>query len=60
MFKDGFMIKSKVVGHLLQLMILFKVLTKKLVKDGASQFQNFRLNFHNFHSLLYMRVSWLG
>jgi hypothetical protein len=28
--------------------ILFKVLAKKFVKDGASQFQNFRVNFHNF------------
>jgi hypothetical protein len=29
-------------------MILFKVLTKKFVRDGDSQFQNFFVNFHNF------------
>jgi hypothetical protein len=42
MFKDGqtnFMMKSEVVDHLKSVMILFKVLTKKFVKDSASQFQ---------------------
>jgi hypothetical protein len=34
-------------------MILFKVLTKKCVKDSASQFQNFPMIFHEFHALLY-------
>jgi hypothetical protein len=29
------------------MMVLFKVLTKKFEKDGASQFQRFRVNFHN-------------
>jgi hypothetical protein len=29
------------------------VLTRKSVKDGASQFQNFRVNFHKFHAVLY-------
>jgi hypothetical protein len=33
-------------------MILFKVLTKKFVKAGASQVQNFYVNFHKFHALL--------
>jgi hypothetical protein len=33
--------------------IFFKVLTKKFVKDGASQFQNFRVNFHKFHAVIY-------
>jgi hypothetical protein len=31
--------KSKVVGHLQSVMFLFKVLTKKFVKDDASQLQ---------------------
>jgi hypothetical protein len=31
-------------------MILFKVLTKKCVKDSASQFQKFRVNFHKLHA----------
>jgi hypothetical protein len=37
----------------------FKVLTKNIVKDGTSQFQNFRANIHKFHSL-FMRLSQLG
>jgi hypothetical protein len=41
-------------------MILFKVLTKKLVKDGALQFQNFHVNFHTFHSLFSTRLSQIG
>jgi hypothetical protein len=38
-------------------MILFKVLTKKLEKDGDSQFQNFRVNFHKFHAVFPTRLS---
>jgi hypothetical protein len=41
-------------------MILFKVLTKKFVKDGASQFQNIRVNFHTFHTLFSARLSQIG
>jgi hypothetical protein len=41
-------------------MILLKVLTKKFVKDGASQFQNFRVNFHKFHALFSTRLSQVG
>jgi hypothetical protein len=41
-------------------MILFKVLTKKFVKDGASQFQNFRVNFHRFCALFCAVLSQLG
>jgi hypothetical protein len=43
-------------------MILFKVLTKKLVKDGASQCQNFYINFHIFcaHCPLWDHHSRLG
>jgi hypothetical protein len=40
--------------------ILFKVLTKKFVKDGASQFQNFHVNIHMFHSLFSARISQIG
>jgi hypothetical protein len=40
-------------------MILFKVLTKKYVKDGASQFTNFHVNFHKFQALSYTRLSQL-
>jgi hypothetical protein len=38
-------------------MILFKVLTKKFVKDSATQFQNFHVNFHKLHSLFSKRLS---
>jgi hypothetical protein len=38
----------------------FKVLTKKYVKDGASQFQNFHVNFQKFHALFSMILSYLG
>jgi hypothetical protein len=31
--------------HLSWVMILFEVLTKQFVKDGASQFRNFHVNF---------------
>jgi hypothetical protein len=36
---------------------LFKVLAKKFVKNGASQFQKFRVNFHQFHAVFSMRLS---
>jgi hypothetical protein len=29
-------------------------------KDGTSQFQKFRMNFHKFHALFSMRLSQLG
>jgi hypothetical protein len=38
-------------------MNLFKVLTKKFVKDGTSQFQKFHVTFHKFHTLFSMRLS---
>jgi hypothetical protein len=38
-------------------MNLFTVLTKKFVKDGTSQFQNFHVNFHKFHALLSVKLS---
>jgi hypothetical protein len=41
-------------------MILFKVLTKKHVKDGTSQLQNFSVNFHKFHTRFSTRLSQLG
>jgi hypothetical protein len=30
------------------------------MEDGATQFENFYVNFHKFHSLFYMRLSQLG
>jgi hypothetical protein len=39
------------------MIILFKVLTKKFVKDSASQFQNFCVNFHKSHTLFCTRFS---
>jgi hypothetical protein len=54
MGEQMFMMNSKVVRHLQSVMSLFKV------KDGASQFQNFRVNFHKFHALFSTRLSQLG
>jgi hypothetical protein len=49
-----FMMKSKVVSQPSVVSdILFEVLTKRFVKDGASQFQNFRVHFKISHSTLY-------
>jgi hypothetical protein len=39
---------------------LFKVLTKKFVKDSPSEFQYFHVNFHKFHGLFSTRSSQLG
>jgi hypothetical protein len=50
-----FNMKSEVVGHLQRVMILFKVLMKKKQKHGASQLQNFSVNFHKFHALFSTR-----
>jgi hypothetical protein len=36
---------------------MFKLLTKKFVKYGTAQFQNFHVNFHKFHALFPMRLS---
>jgi hypothetical protein len=36
-------------GRLSVVMMLFKVMKKKVLKDGASQFQKFYVNFHKFH-----------
>jgi hypothetical protein len=33
---------------------------QKYVKDGTSQFQNFRVNFHTFQKLFSTRLSQLG
>jgi hypothetical protein len=41
-------------------MILFRVLTKKLVKAGASQFQNLRVDFLEFHALFSVRLLQFG
>jgi hypothetical protein len=33
---------------------------KKIVKDSSSQFQDFHVNFHKFHTLFFMSLSQLG
>jgi hypothetical protein len=38
-------------------MILFKVLTK-IVKDGSSQFQNFRVIYRKFHEIITVRLGY--
>jgi hypothetical protein len=38
-------------------MILFEVLTNKFMKDGASQFQKFRVNVHKLYALFSTRLS---
>jgi hypothetical protein len=40
--------------------ILYKVLTKKFMKDGDSEFQNFLVNFLKFHTLFSTRLLQLG
>jgi hypothetical protein len=35
-------------------------MTKKIVKDGGSQFQNFHVNFHKFHTLFSTDYQRLG
>jgi hypothetical protein len=35
-------------------------LTKKYVKDIASKYQKFRVNFHRFHALFSTKLSQLG
>jgi hypothetical protein len=44
----------EVVGHLVRVVI------KECVKDTASQFQKFRVNFYKFHALFSIRLSHLG
>jgi hypothetical protein len=39
-------------------MILFKVLSKKFVKDSALQFQNFHVNYPKFHPQDYQRLGY--
>jgi hypothetical protein len=38
-------------------MILFIVSTKEFFKVGASRFENFRVKYHKFHTLLSLRLS---
>jgi hypothetical protein len=39
---------------------LVQSIDKKFVKDDASQFQNFRVNFHKFHTLFCTRLPQSG
>jgi hypothetical protein len=54
--------KSKVVSQptVVSDDLVQTVETKKFVKDGSSQFQNFHVNFHKFHPLFSMRILQLG
>jgi hypothetical protein len=36
---------------------LVQSVDQKFMKDGASQFLNFRVNFHKFHALISKRLS---
>jgi hypothetical protein len=36
---------------------LVQSVDKKFAKDGVSQFQNFRVDFHKFHALFSTRLS---
>jgi hypothetical protein len=55
-----FTMKSEVVGHLYWVLILLRVLPKTIVKDGASKFQTFLMNFRKFHALFSTGLSQLG
>jgi hypothetical protein len=39
---------------------MFKVLIKTFVKEGASQLQNFLVNFHKFHAISSIILLQLG
>jgi transposase len=39
---------------------LVQTVAKQFVKDGASQFQNFCVNFRTFHALFSTRLSQIG
>jgi hypothetical protein len=39
---------------------LVRSVDQKFVKDGASQFQSFQVNFDKFHALFSTRLSQLG
>jgi hypothetical protein len=39
---------------------LVQTVDQQICKYGASQFQNFHVNFHKFHSLFFTRFSQLG
>jgi hypothetical protein len=56
MSEQMFTMNSKVVGQPCVVTDdLVEVLTKKSVKDGASRFQNFHVNFHKFQALFSTR-----
>jgi hypothetical protein len=51
-----FMMKSEVVDWTsIMSNDLVQSVEQKFVKDGTSQFQNFRVNFHKFHALISTR-----
>jgi hypothetical protein len=51
MSKQMLTMKNEVVSQPERVIILFKAVSKKSVKDGISQFQNLCVNFYKFHAL---------
>jgi hypothetical protein len=61
MGEQMFTMKSEVVGRPAVVSDdLLQSVAKKIVKDGASQFQNFRVNFHKFYPLFSTTVLQFG
>jgi hypothetical protein len=61
MDEQMFTMKSEVVGRPSVVSdVLFQEWTKQFVKDGASQFQNFHVNFHKFHPVFSTTVLHFG
>jgi hypothetical protein len=58
--EQTFMMKSEMVRPAILFLILFEVLTKKFVNDGASQFHNFQANFSKFQALFSKKLSQLA
>jgi hypothetical protein len=61
MGEQMFTMKSEVVGQASVVSDdLVQTVDLKFVKDGTLQFQNFRVDFNQFHALFSMRLSQLG
>jgi hypothetical protein len=58
--KQMFTMQNEVVNHLQFAMILLELLTKNSVKDGISQFQDFCVNIHKFHTLFSVNLLQFG
>jgi hypothetical protein len=61
MHEQIFVKKSEAVGHPSAVSDDFvQTVTKRLVKDGAPQFQNYHENSHKYHIAFSTRLSQLG